>query len=147
MRGGWGEFDSRSQSFLRYFGSSYSGRVMEYEQELLNAVRDGLRDGIKRKLSENYNNPLDKILLSVLAQHRVDFEGLLGEAIESCVHDEAFREEIKSGARQTIAKVLVKRFGGELEKQVNALKSDPVTRARIVTAIDEIVKSQSKKTA
>jgi hypothetical protein len=38
---------------------------------------------------------------------------------------------------------LVQRFGGELEKQVNALKSDPTTRARITIAIEEIVKQKT----
>ena len=67
---------------------------------------------------------------------------LLSDAVKSCVGDEAFREEIKSSTRKVLAKTLVARFGGEIEKQVNALKSDPTTRARIVLAIEEIVQSK-----
>jgi hypothetical protein len=42
-----------------------------------------------------------------------------------------------------LAKVLIQRFGGEMEKQVNVLKSDPTTRARITLAIEEIVKQKT----
>lgn len=117
---------------------------MEYEQELLNAVRDGLREGIKSRLTRDYRNPLDAIIEGVMGKHRSTFESLLCEVIESCVNDPDFREEIKAGTRKIMAKVLVQRFGGELEKQVNALKSNPLTRARIVLAMDRIVKGQSK---
>lgn len=40
----------------------------------------------------------------------------------------------------SLAKTLVQRFGGEIEKQVNVFKSDPTTRARITLAIEDIVK-------
>lgn len=49
-----------------------------------------------------------------------------------------------TAVRTTLAKTLVQKFGRELEKQVNALKSDPTTRARITIVIEEIVASKGK---
>jgi len=51
---------------------------------------------------------------------------------------------INSRVFREIQPVDVPGLGGELEKQVNVLKSDPATRARITLAIEEIVKSGQK---
>lgn len=115
---------------------------LDADQLIQNAIRDGLREGIKQKLSASYNNPIDKVIEASIAQAGDEFRKLLDEALASCVTDPSFREEVKTSTRHTLAKILVQRFGGELEKQVNTLKSDPTTRARITVAIDEIVKQK-----
>jgi hypothetical protein len=112
------------------------------DQLLENAIRDGLREGIKSKLSSSYGNPIDKLVEQCIAAKGEAFRSMLTEALDSCVSDPAFRDTLRETVRATLAKTLVQRFGGELEKQVNTLKSDPTTRARITVAIEEIVNSK-----
>ena len=106
------------------------------------AIRDALREGIKAKMT-GYNSDLDKLVSASIAKHDGTIRGLLEESIGSCVNDPTFRDDIKQSVRHTMAKLLVQKFGGELEKQINTLKSDPLTRARIVLALDEIVKQKA----
>lgn len=106
--------------------------------KIIQAVWDGVRDGVKNKLS-GYGTPLDKLLSDILTENAEKFRVLIGDAISTAVDDKSFREEIKSAVRSNLARLLVARFGGELEKQVNALKSDPATRARITLAIEQLV--------
>ena len=106
------------------------------------AIRDAIRDGIKAKFS-GYNSPLDDLLKRAVEKHNAEFRMLLEDAIASCVSNPEFREQIAQATRHSLAKLLVQRFGGELEKQVNVLKSDPTTRARIVLAIEDIVRVQA----
>ncbi len=113
------------------------------DQLIENALRDAFREGVKALLSRGHINPLEKLITTGLDKFTPKLAALLDEGIASCVNDAEFRESIKSSIRQSLAKTLVARFGGELEKQVNALKSDPTTRARITLAIDEIVKSKT----
>lgn len=116
---------------------------MDYEKELTNAIRDGLREGVKQKLSSNYgSNPIGNLIESVIKSHDAELRSLLNDSFVSAIGDAKFREEIQASVRHILAKTLVSRFGGELEKQVNVLKSDPTTRARITIAIEEIVKSK-----
>ena len=115
---------------------------MDIDTEIFNAVRDGIREGVKAKLSSGYGSPMDSLVKAALEKHADSFREMLESAIASCVGDPAFRAEIASATRVVIAKTLIQKFGGEMEKQVNALKSDPTTRARITIAIEEIVKSQ-----
>ena len=44
---------------------------------------------------------------------------------------------MKDALNNKLAKVIVARMGGELEKQVNALKANPLTRAKITLAIEQ----------
>lgn len=111
--------------------------------KLLNdAIRHGLHEAVKDKLT-GYSSPLDKLIAEVIAARSGEFRQLLDDSIKSCMTDVEFRESIASAVRTSLARTLIQRFGGEMEKQVNVLKSDPSTRARITLAIEEIVKSQS----
>lgn len=114
---------------------------MDINQEIDTAIREGLRDGVKKRLADGYGSPLDKVLAEVLLANGSKFRTLIDECVATAVNDETFRESIRSAVRASLAKTLVQRFGGELEKQINALKSDPTTRARIVLALEEIVKT------
>jgi hypothetical protein len=111
---------------------------MGVELEFMNAIHDGIRDGVKSKLG-GYNSPLDKMISELLLKHDSLFRDLLESAITSAMKDDTFREQV----RHKLGSVLVARFGGELEKQVNMLKSDPATRARITLAIEQIVKERT----
>lgn len=111
------------------------------EQVFTEAIQEGLRKGIVSQL-QSYNSPLSKLIESQLNERSGAIKTLLESSIQSAVGDPKFIEEIRAAVRTTLAKTLVQKFGGELEKQVNALKSDPTTRARITLAIEEIVASK-----
>lgn len=114
---------------------------IDVDKTLEHAFSDAIRDGVRKHLVEGYNSPLKELIEAAIKANAVDFRGLLEEAIASCVKDAEFRESIATAVRHSLAKTLVQRFGGEIEKQVNVLKSDPTTRARITLAIEEIVKA------
>jgi len=113
---------------------------VDANQLLENALRDGIRNGVLDKL-KGYNSPLDKMLAQALDKHQGALTDLMGDTIGSLINNQEFRDELATAARHALAKQLIHKLGGELEKQINALKSNPTTRARIVLAIDEIVKT------
>lgn len=115
---------------------------IDADKLLENAVRDGVREAVKQKFGATYQNPLDKLLEQAIAKHGDAIHSMLHEAMSSCIGDPKFREDVATSVRSTLSRILVQRFGGELEKQVNVLKSDPATRARITVAIEDIVKSK-----
>lgn len=117
------------------------------EQEAFTrAIQDGIREGVKSRLAASYNNPIDKMIDGALGEHMAACKALLSAGMASAIEDPEFREQIAGQVRHKLANILVARFGGELEKQVNLLKSDPATRARITLAIEEIVKERSAAT-
>ena len=116
---------------------------MDVAKELENAISAGMREAVKNKLS-SYNSPLNILVKDVVEKYRVELEGLLDLAISTCISNEGFKQGIAEAVNRNLAKILIQRFGGEVEKQVNALKSDPITRARITLAIEQIVKDANK---
>ena len=116
--------------------------TLDLAEIMLRNINEGIRDGIKSKLM-GYNSPLEKMMTDCINEHGTAIKSLLSDAIAESVKDESFRLEIQTSLRSQLAKTLVQRFGGELEKQVNALKSDPTTRARITIAIEDIVRSSN----
>lgn len=115
---------------------------IDSDKVIEDALRHAFRDGIASKLT-GYNSPLDKMIQAAFEVHTSALRAILEDSIASCVKDTAFKEHIATAVRSQLAKLLVQRFGGELEKQVNVLKSDPTTRARITLAIEEIVKQKA----
>ncbi len=115
---------------------------MDIQSIFLGAIQDGIREGIKNKLSNNGygQGPFGSMIEETIKSHDDEFRSLLNGALSSAIGDPSFREEVVGQVRHKLASVLVSKFGGELEKQVNALRGDPATRARITLAIDEIVK-------
>ena len=116
---------------------------IDADDVLYSAIREGIRDGVAAKFKQSYNNPLDKMIDDAVSTHRTALTALIADSIGSLLGDDQFRHQIQSQVSSLLAKQLVQKFGGELEKQVNALKSDPATRARITLAIDSIVTSKT----
>lgn len=116
---------------------------MDTDKLLEDAIRDGAREGIKSKLA-GYNSPLEKLVTAAFDKFAPQVQQLLEDSIQSCVASDDFRKHVADAVNSNLAKILIQRFGGEVEKQVNALKSDPTTRARITLAIEQIVKDANK---
>ncbi len=110
--------------------------LVDTEELFLEAVKTGLRDAVKAKLQ------YAKLIDELLGSSRVKAVGqeLVDAAFDSMATDKEFRALLIAELKQSLAKTLVRRFGGEIEATVNRLKSDPVTRARIVLALEQCVK-------
>ena len=115
---------------------------IDIDKVLEHSIRDGIRAGIEKNFT-GYNSPLDALVKSAIESHAPKFRAMLEDSISTCVLNEDFRHEIRAAVHRHLAKTLIQRFGGEIEKQVNVLKSDPTTRARITLAIEEIVKASA----
>lgn len=113
------------------------------EKLIMEAIRGAIVDSIKNQLG-GYNSPLSPIIKNCVEKNQLAINSIINDAVSSCVSDDAFREEVKQATRTQLARNLIGRIGGELEKQVNQLKSDPTTRARITMAIDQIVKDANR---
>lgn len=116
---------------------------IDANQLLVNTMKDGIREGIKQRINQSYQNPFNDVIDAALKSQSQPIKDMIGNALTDCLKDQNFVAAIKDAVRSELAKILVKRFGGELEKTVNQLKSDPATRARITLAIEEIIRTKA----
>lgn len=108
------------------------------EQQILSTAQQAIEKSIIESLT-GYNSPLQKLCERVIEEHSGSLFQLIDKEFSTLLDGETFKEELGKALNKKLASVLVGRMGGELEKQVNQLKANPETRARIMLAISEIV--------
>lgn len=108
------------------------------ETKILLAAKKAIGEAITTELI-GYNKPLNKLTQSVIEANSSELFSLINDEFSNLLSGDDFKEELKGALRQKLAKTLIARMGGELERQVNELRQNPQTRAKITLAITEIV--------
>lgn len=116
---------------------------MNIEENVISTVHSAITEVIKAKLS-GYNSPLDKIIADSVADKTTSIRFLLDEAIGGALVGD-FREALKDACTRKLAKVLISKMEGEIEKRANDLRADPEFRARLTIAITDVVKEIGTK--
>jgi len=109
------------------------------EKEILHLAENAVKQSIIKSLTEGYGNPLSKLVGQVIDNHSQELTNIIDEEFSSMITSKEFKRGLKTALNEKLAKVLISRMGGELEKQVNELKQNPVTRAKITTAINKVI--------
>jgi hypothetical protein len=113
--------------------------TLNLETVIMQSAVEAVRDAIKAKLGA-YNSPLEKMVNQVVNAHEHQIVALMNDAFQQAFSNEAFRAEVQAAFIHSLARNLMKEYSGEVEKHANALKQQPEFRARVVLAIDGIVK-------
>jgi len=108
------------------------------EKEILNQVNKAIGEAIVNELC-GYNKPLSKLTARVIEANEEKLFGLINTEMQSMLNSEDFEAQLRIALNAKLAKTLISRMGGELEKRVNELKADPTTRAKVTVAIDRIL--------
>lgn len=112
---------------------------MDLEQQVIATVHAAIGDAISKCLS-GYNSPLEKFIIAAVEMR--------GDVIKSIVDDafaDALAGDLREGLRQEmshkLAKILVSKMEGEIEKRVNDLRSNPSSKAAITLAVEKAIAS------
>ena len=108
------------------------------EKQILAQVEKAISEAITKELV-GYNKPLSKLTERVIEANSDELYSLINDEFASLLNGEGFKDALREALREKLAKTLIARMGGELEKQVNELKQNPQTRAKITLAITQIV--------
>jgi hypothetical protein len=111
---------------------------MDLEKAIMGQVGNALKDAITKELV-GYNKPLSLLTQKVITANEKDLFDLINGEFSALLNGDGFRDALKEALNQKLAKTLINRMGGELEKQVNNLKQNPQTRAQITLAISKII--------
>ena len=111
---------------------------MNLEENVVGTVHSAITGAIKSSL-EGFNSPLQPFIKNVIERRKADFENLLNEAVTEALTGD-FREVLKDACAKKLAKVIISKSEGEIEKQANDLRSSPEFRAKLTVAISVCVK-------
>jgi len=111
---------------------------MNFEQEIMNAVTDGIKKTISERMS-GYNTPMEKMVASVMEKNSKSIIEKMDNALKSVIDNPEFEAVLKEEFNRKVAKTLLSSLEGAVEKSANAFKSDPTLKAKMVIAIQEII--------
>lgn len=111
---------------------------MKINTELLAQCEKTIDKCITDALS-SYNSPLRKAVDDAIMQNQDALNELASNSVSELVDSEEFKLSMKTEMKRKLAKVLISQYGGEIEKTVGQLKSNPASRAKMTLAIDNVM--------
>lgn len=112
---------------------------MNLEENVIQTVHSAITEAIKTKLS-GYSSPLDSLINQSINKHSAQISAVLDDAVGAVLKGD-FAEALKDACGKKLAKVIIAKAEGEIEKKANDLRSSPEFRAKLTVAISEVVKS------
>ena len=111
---------------------------MTLEDKILKKVNEAVGKSIVEALT-GYNGALKELTNSVVRENSEDLRRLINEEFSNLLNGDGFKSALQEALNQKLAKTLVSRMGGELEKRVNELRQNPETRAKVTLALSKII--------
>lgn len=93
---------------------------------------------------EGYSSPLEKIVNDVVLENEPKIRAVVTEALNTVFSDDKFSGLVKEEFQRKVAKNLVGKLEGAVEKSADKLRQDESVKARMILAIEAIVNSQTK---
>jgi hypothetical protein len=104
----------------------------EMKQIIASAVRDKVSTAI------NYSE-MHKLVDDVLNERKSEFDKLLNDMFDSFFKDADVRQALLDEFKHKVAKTMVGKLDGAVEKNIAKYRQDPATNARMILAIEKII--------
>lgn len=106
-------------------------------------VLDIVTDAIKSKVGErlnSYNSPLNQVVDEVVNQHAEIIKDIANTCLKETLATKEFKAIVKDEFAHKVAKAMVGKLEGSVEKAVEVLRNSPTIKAEMIIAIENIVK-------
>jgi len=117
--------------------------MTELEKAVLHDTQQAIGEAIKINLT-SYNSSFNKLVNEIIENHREELRKIIDESFTSTIKSKSFKESVNNAFNHKLARVLVSKLEGSVEKTVNTLRSDPTLRAKMVLAIEGIITEHQK---
>lgn len=107
-------------------------------KDILHIVTDALHSKIGERLNA-YQSPLNTIVDNAIKEHAAEIEAACRESLDGIFTSKEFKNSIKEEFRHKVAKTLVSKLEGTVEKAVEILRQNPTLRAQMIIKIEEII--------
>ena len=106
---------------------------------LTEIVIDSLTYKIWKEVADNWKSPIWDIVNGIIMDNSDIIKKLLSEILESIILDASFKKTIKEEFKRKVAKNIIWKLEGAIEKNINKFRQDPVINAQMINAIDKII--------
>jgi len=113
------------------------------EQTVIKVAKAAIYNAINKELI-GYNKPLSQFVNAVMLEHEAQFKSIINDGVSELLNADDFKSAIKNALHDKLARILISKMGGELEKKVNELKQDATARAKITLALNKLMEDITK---
>ena len=104
------------------------------------SVEEVIYTALKEKIGSAINYQETHAMIgNVIEQRRPEFESLMNRCLDKVFADKKFQDIIVDEFRHKVAKNLVGKLEGAIEKNVNKFRQDPVMNSKMIIAIEKII--------
>jgi len=97
-------------------------------------------EALKEKIGSVINyNELHTLIEGVIANRKDEFNSLLNKCLDTVFKDKTFKDVIIDEFRHKVAKNMVAKLEGAIEKNINKFRQDPILNSKMILAIENII--------
>jgi methenyltetrahydromethanopterin cyclohydrolase len=117
--------------------------LSDFDKEVLSIMQTEIHGAIKARMSA-YGSPLTPIIDDAFKVHGETIRKMLYDSLGEVLLTADFKESIKQAFHHKVARSLVDGMSGSVDKAINTFKQDPTIKAKMVLAIESVIKEVSK---
>lgn len=106
------------------------------DEDLKGAVYEALKEKLHSAI--NYVE-LHKMIDGVIEERQPEFDKLLNSMFDSFFKDTNVQKAMLDEFKHKVAKTMVAKLDGAVEKNVNKFRQDPAVNARLILAVEKII--------
>ena len=114
--------------------------MSDLEKQILKDVQKAVGVSIQANLT-GYNSSFNKMVNEVVEGHSLKIKGIIEDNFTKVINSKEFDKAVNNAFTHKLAKILVGKLEGSIEKCVTTLRSDPTIKAKMVLAIEQIIKA------
>jgi hypothetical protein len=112
------------------------------DNQLLQIAKEAIREKVVERFTTQWSSPLNKLADEVVLEYSPQLKAMFEDCLKTITTSKGFKETVKTEFVHKVAKSLVGKLEGTVEKAVDKLKNDPTLKARMILAIEEIINNQ-----
>lgn len=116
----------------------------DLEKAILHDAQKAIGEAIKTNLTK-YNSNFNKLVNEVVLNHQEELKKIIDTNFTKVIKSNDFNNAVRTAFEHKLAKILVQKLEGSVEKCVTTLRSNPTTRAKMILAVEEIIKNTNIK--
>lgn len=111
---------------------------MEIEDQIIKSAKSAISKSL-HEIMTKYGSPLNKLTEKVIENNSTEIYNLMNDAFTNVLISDDFKSQIKDEFKHKVAKLIVSNASGMVDKQINKLKQDPIMKAKIIVAIENVL--------
>lgn len=109
-------------------------------KQIQELVMGSIMDKFGKEISSSYGSPITPIIVEVINENRDEIKKQFQEALDESFNDKEFVKIVRQEFKHKVAKTMIGKLEGEVERAVGAIRQDQTMRARMILAIEKLIK-------